>query len=555
MIATLLARLDTARARLRRMRLAAGALSMLATLVVAAFAWFLCDWLFVHRILEGGAWDTGLRAVLAAGVLAAIGRVAWLTFIPEWRIHRDDEVVAGCVERRHRALGGRLISSVQLARAKTGNAMAPDLIEALIVATAAEAEAFDFNAIVDFGELKRAAWWALVPLLVVGGLSAWQPGHAQTAVRRMMLLPADYPTASRIIAVTPRPAEGALTHPQGEPLAFTVTLDEHGYLPEAAEIAIRSVDGRTASVRLKRDEQHPNIYAGSISQVLADMEFRAYAFDARSPTWTPVSIQRRPALKEVMATVTPPAYMQEAPQTSALTDMAVTVGTELTLAARFAEPVATATLELLGANGEPQQVPFVLDATHASGQLKFPVTATTALRVLLTDEHHLSNAEPVTTTITAIPDLPPQVVMTYPQRDVSATRFARWPVRFTVKDDHGLGKAVIRWQLEDAVGDPNTIELGDIGPGLGAQRETVFELNKLNPPIGARILVWIEVLDRKQPQPNRGASLKRAITILDPEQLRQELEAAQDAAVEAIGTARERQREIQQGVDQLKKKP
>lgn len=555
MIDTLLDRLAVVRSRLRRMRLASGVLLILATLLAASFAWFLCDWLFVHRILEGGWWDTGLRAVLLAGVLAVTGRVAWLTFIAEWRIHRDDDALAGQVERTHRALGGRLISSVQLARTGASNSMAPDLIEALIVATVSEADAFDFNTIVDVRELRRAAWWAVAPLLIVGGLSAWQPGYAQTAGRRLLLLSADYPTATHIVSVTPRPLERVLIHPQGEPMSFVVTLDADAYLPDEAEIAIRSADGRSSSVRLKRDEQRPAVYQGTVSQVLVDMEFRPYAFDARWPGWIPVKVQRRPALKGVVATVTAPTYLNEAPVTSAFTDMSVPVGTLVTLAATFAQPVVTATAEFINGAAEPVLVPFELDATHLTAQLKIPVTATTSIRVLLTDDHHLSNADPVSTTITAIPDLPPQVVLTYPQRDVSATKFARWPLRFSVKDDHGLGKAVIRWQLEDATGEPNTLELGDLGPGVAAQKESLFELSKLNPPIGARVLVWIEVLDRKQPEPNQGASLKRTITILDPEQLRQELEAAQEAAVQAVGTARERQREIQQGVDLLQKKP
>ena len=118
-----------------------------------------------------------------------------------------------------------------------------------------------------------------------------------------------------------------------------------------------------------------------------------------------------------------------------------------------------------------------------------------------------------------------------------------------------MGKAVIRWQFEDATGEPNTILLGDLGPSQTAQKEQVFELSRIDPPIGSRVLVWIEVLDRKQPEPNKSASLKRSITILDPEQLRLKLETAQNAAVEAIGTARDRQKEIKLGVDLLKNKP
>ena len=555
MIDTLLDRLDSARSRLRRTRLATGALFILAALITAAFVWFLCDWLFVHRILEGGLWDACLRALLVVGVLAVTGRVAWLTFVSEWRTQRGDDELAVRVERTHRALGGRLISSVQLARVDDSSAMAPDLIEALIEATISEADAFDFNAIVDVRELKRAALWALIPVVVVGALSAWKPGYAVTALKRLVLLSAEYPTATRILTVLPRPLEGVLIQPQGEALSFTVTLDADGFLPDDVEMAIKPKHGRASSVRLKRDEQRPALYTGTLSQVLDDLEFRPYAFDARWPIWIPVKAQRRPALKTVLATVATPSYLGEPAETNPFTDMTVPVGTVVTLAATFADPVVTAQVELITGASEPVLVPFIIDATHLAAKIELPVTATTSIRVLLADDHSLTNPDPVSTTITAVPDMPPMVALTYPQRDVAATKFARWPLRFSVKDDHGLGKASIRWQLEDATGEPNTIDLGDLGPSQTAQKEVLFELSKLDPPIGSRVMVWIEVLDRKQPEPNKGASLKRSITILDPEQLRQELEAAQNAAVEAIGTARDRQKEIKQGVDLLKNKP
>lgn len=557
MIETLLDRLDVARSRLRLMRLATGALFILAAFITAAFGWFLCDWVFVHRILEGGLWDTGLRLLLVVGVLSVTGRVAWLTFIAEWRIERSDDELAVRVERTHRALGGRLISSVQLARVgdSGSSAMAPDLIEALIEATVSEADAFDFHAIIDVRELKRAALWALIPILVVGALSAWKPGYAITALKRLVLLSAEYPTATRILTVVPHPLDGVLIQPQGEALSFTVTLDAEGFLPDEVEMAIKPKNGRSSSVRLKRDEQRPALYTGTLSQVLDDLEFRPYAFDARWPVWIPVKAQRRPSLKSMVATVTTPAYLDEPAETNPFTDMTVPVGTVVTLSATFADPVVTAQAEIITGAGEPVLVPFTMDAAQLTAKIDLPVTATTSIRVLLLDNHAFTNPDPVSTTITAVPDMPPMVALTYPRRDVAATKFARWPLRFSVKDDHGLGKAVIRWQLEDATGEPNTISIGDLGPSQTAQKEQVFELSKLDPPIGSRVLVWIEVLDRKQPEPNKGASLKRSITILDPEQLRQELEAAQNAAVEAIGTARDRQKEIKLGVDLLKNKP
>ena len=546
MIDPLLDRLDAARRRLRLTQLLTGGVLVSAALLTALLGWFVCDYLFVHRIFAGGLWDTLLRALLLGGVLAVAGRVAWLTVVTEWRIVRDDDVIAGRVERTHRALGGRLISSVQLARIDGQTAMAPDLIEALIEQTIAEAEAFDFTAIVDPTELKRAALWLLAPLVLVGGLTAWKPAYAAVAAKRLCLLTVEYPTATRILSFTP--AGVSYVHAQGDPLNFVVELDPEGHLPEEAEVIVRPVVGREATVRLKRSTEQPSRYTGILPQVLSDCQVRAFAFDARWPSWINVQAMRRPQLQTVTAVVTPPEYLGEAPTTASFSDMTVTIGTVVKLQLMSAEPVSKMEIELVAGTADPVIKPASLTADGKTAVIELPVTQTTTVRVLLTDSHQLTNPDPVSTTITAVPDLPPVVTLTYPQRDVAATRFARWPVRFTAKDDHGLDEAAIRWQPEDATGEPETIPLGKLQGELQIAREEKLELSRLNAKPGTRIAMWIEVTDRK---PQVGASLKRTITILDPEQLRQDLESARAAAIEAISTARDRQQEIKQGVEKL----
>ncbi len=556
MIDNLLIRLADARARLRLTQLATGALLVLATLVAAVFAWFICDWLFVHRILEGGWLDRILRGLLLLGVLGTGGLVAWRTVCAEWRIERSDDDLAVRVERANQSLGGRLISAVQLARVDDQAAMAPDLIEGLIEATVAEAEAVDFRSIVNLSGLKRAAGWAATALVVVGGLGVWQPSYAVAAGKRLLLSDTDYPTATRILAITPLPgAAGILVQAQGDPLDFVIDLDPAGYLPPEAEVVIKPHDGRQSSIRLVRDEQVPTRYKGSLPRVLDDLQFRPYAFDARWPSWITVSTLRRPQIKRLTALVKYPEYLKQAPESLTLTDLALPVGATLTLTAEMAEPVTTAQLEMVSGAADPVLAPCTIDAKGTTATLEMPVTATTSLRVLLNDSHGLTNPDPVSNTITAIPDTAPVVALTYPPRDVSATRFARWPLKFSAKDDHALGKAALRWQIEDATGEAQTIELGDLGPDQQVQKESLLEMSKIDAPIGARVVFWIEVRDRKQPAANLGASLKRTVTILDPEQLRRELDEARAAAVEAISTARDRQKEIKAGVDQLTKSP
>ena len=553
MITTLLSRLDDARSKLRQTNLLTGVLLVSAALGASLLAWFLCDWLFVHRILEGGWADRLLRALLALGVFGTAGWVAWRTVMVEWRTERSDDEVAVRVERATPSLGGRMISAIQLARVDDQAAMAPDLIEAMIESAVTEAEPVNFRAFIDRSPLKRASWWALTALVVIGGLCAWQPHYALAAGKRFMLADTEYPTATQIVSVTPVPTNGVLNHAQGEPLQVVIELNPAGYLPETAEVVVKPRSGRQSTIRLIRDEQIPTRYKGNISQVLENVQFRPYAFDARWPNWIAVQCLTRPHIKTLTAAIKYPDYLSQPDEKQVLTDLSLPLGTTLTLELETAEPIVSAMLESVTGTDEPVLVPMTIDAQALHATIQLPVTATSSVRVLLTDSHGLTNPDPVSNTITAVPDTAPAVALTYPPRDVAATRFARWPLKFSAKDDHALGKASIRWQIEDATGDPQAIELGDLGPDQQVLKDALLDMSKINAPIGARVVFWIEVRDRRLPESNLGSSLKRTVTILDPAQLRQELEEARAAAIEAISTARDRQKEIKAGVDQLNK--
>jgi hypothetical protein len=69
--------------------------------------------------------------------------------------------------------------------------------------------------------------------------------------------------------------------------------------------------------------------------------------------------------------------------------------------------------------------------------------------VRFTDTDGLVNREPVTFTLAALPDDPPQVAMRLRGISTAVTPRARVPLVGTISDDHGLGGAAVRLRVAD----------------------------------------------------------------------------------------------------------
>ena len=67
--------------------------------------------------------------------------------------------------------------------------------------------------------------------------------------------------------------------------------------------------------------------------------------------------------------------------------------------------------------------------------------------VRFTDTDGLVNREPVTFTLSALPDEPPQVAMRLRGISTAVTPRARLPLVGTISDDHGLGGASVRLKV------------------------------------------------------------------------------------------------------------
>ncbi len=613
----LLDRLDDVRSRLRRVHLLAGAAQCLLALIGLLAAFFILDWMVLSRIIGGGAGDQVARGLLLLTMVGMFALVVVRTIVAELRTQRSDDQIAMRVERSHPELRGRLISTVQLTRmaGDHGTMVSEEMIEALEEETVGFTEAIDFGSIINRRLLKRVGIAALALLLLSVGLGWWRRDFTGALLARMALTRTAYPTAASIIAVSHGGVVG-----KGEPFAIELELDPTRKVPDEATAAIRPVGGKNSDLQLKRVLDAPDgrvLFRGSVAQALEDFDFRPAALDARWPTWEHVRVNQRPTVKALSVTSTFPAYLARAPETSAIGDLRVPVGTVVKIHAILTKAVTEATLSRRtpvrkdlakedasrdeaaakdeatpndskdnskdnkegakdpGPREQESTSPMELDATRTAADATLSIDANGSYAIRLRDADGFENASPISYTITAIPDRVPTVTIQYPAQDKSAAKYAQWPIRFSARDDHSISKGWLKYVIADpdAVGAgqeaalalatssttaeaaAKSIELEGLAqPGeTQIARQVLFDLSRLNLVEGQRVTYWIDVSDNRLPEPNIGSSPHFSFTVVDLATLKEQFERDRAELLGTIKTLRDKQKEVHDAVDTVRK--
>lgn len=555
-------RIDLLRRRARGAELARSSGRLACIAVAGLLAWLACDYWLVTTIFGLGWWDVAARLAMTGTLLWFAGREAWLGLAAEIRRRRHDDELAMRLEEAHPELGGRLISTVQLVRdleaGETRKIGSTGLVLALAEDAQARAEAVDHRLAWDLRPARRSLAWAAALLALGVGLAAWRSDIAAAFARRLAFLSAHYPTATRILAVTIPALVG-----RGDPVPIEVEVDPDSDVPETAAATVRGADGRSATIRLERIEADGKIlFRGSLKQAVEDITLRPVAGDHRWESWVPVQVLPRPAVKALALRLVFPAYLGREPQEGSTGDLQVPTGTTVEVAATCSRPVAEAWLASAAGLGDPERVALELQQGGTVARGRFTVTEDGWWSIGLASADGLDAGSPPRWTIAAIPDRAPSVVATFPGRDRDATRFARWPIRFTARDDYGVAGVRLRWLVVPPGVDPESVttpaEAVEV-PGVrtrgseSTQGEVAFDLAAVNPEVGSRVIWWLEARDARTPEANVSPSQRGTFNILDPAELRERMLREKAELVDSLKTIRDRQRDTRDGVEGARK--
>ena len=535
-------------------------LESLAWLVLAAVGFFWAS-LALDWCVEPPRWA---RGVLLVG--AAVGLAVLLSRKLLGRLSTDlgDVSLAVVVERSHPSFRDSLSTTIELADQPEA-----DVNPALLARTAAEAAAHRGQVrperIFRRRQLAMLAFAAVIAAASIAGLAFAKPAVAGLWVRRLALL-GDEPWPRQVRLAIENFPGGVRKVARGSDVDVIVHAQANERLPELVDLRWRTAQtggpgGRTSrglpgTWRVDRmgarggattDGQAFGHVLKAVNDSL-DLEIRggdARLRDLRLEVLDP------PSLEKLLITSTPPAYLgsggRESPPARVVQ---IPRGSAVEIACTATKPLSAATMVAVAGGGSAAEVVLATlpatDTTDASGAGGAGGAASAAGRTIVgriasldadrtvvvrfTDTDGLVNREPVTFTLSALPDEPPQVAMRLRGISTAVTPRARLPLVGTISDDHGLGGASVR--LRVAGGAETSLPVARVREGdavveLPAEAAEVVPLEPLGLAVGRKLELAVTATDTctLAGEPNAGTSDTWSLDVVAPEVLVAMLEA------------------------------
>ncbi|MFM9197536.1 MAG: hypothetical protein ACKOWG_17715, partial [Planctomycetia bacterium] len=490
-------------------------------LALAAFFW--CS-LAIDWCIEPPRWArAGLLAAAAAGLAILVSR----KLIGRLAAHLGDPHLAVMVERAHPSFRDCLSTTIELLAGP-----AADVNPTLLARTAAEATAHLGQVrperIFRRRQLVTLAFAAIAALGTVAALAVARPAVAGLWVRRLPLL-ADEPWPRRVrLAVEDFPG-GVRKVARGSDVDVIVHAQAE-QLPEVVDLRWRPATGRSTGLRAAGEPRRGwhtdrmGARGGAVADGQAfghvlkgvneslDLEIRGG--DARLKPLR-LEVLEPPALETLRITATPPAYLGNTPrEMPAARVVQVPRGAKVEIACTATKPLSAATMVAVAAGDAAASAETVLatvptsDATGGFGAPTAPargivgriaaLDADCSVVVRFTDTDGLVNREPVTFTLSAVPDEPPQVAVRLFGISTAVTPNARVPLAGTISDDHGLGAAAVRLKVADATETPlplTRVRTGDAVVEIPVEAAEIVELEPLGLAAGRTLELAVTATD------------------------------------------------------------
>jgi hypothetical protein len=533
-----LRRFDTLWGRLRRVRLGR-VLALGAILAAGAFA-LLC---------AADYWLEWPRAARMAGLVTlGAGVLAWLgSGVRRHALGLTRPRTAADIERAFPELGQSVRTTVQYATVAPEEIEARGVRGALVGAlrdeTHARSRSLNFDEIVPVKTVWRLA--ALFGAVVVGMLAVGASDPEwRVAASRALLAETPYTT----VEVNPGDVKvdqggfvDVAVRVLGRPRE-TVTLWTREVEKENAEWTERDLVPETATAGSSL------AYAAKIEGIKHPVEYRVTAGPAESAIHR-VNVRYPLALKGVAVELTPPAYTLQVAKTVADPNLSVLEGTVAKFAVTFDRAPRTASLLVAGfARGPDRQLPepraVPLELAGATGTATLELTEDFKYSILAETEDGLRLPEN-SYRVRVRPDQAPEVYFEEPRDALDVHTLAEIVMRARVRDDYGLARAGIVFEVNNeeeyplvAVEFPITPEalkvLDRTAPELQSALEKVLPLEffQLQQTDSVAYYAWVE--DNRPEKPQRTVTDLRFIDIR-PFRIRYSVQDADPAVNGASG--------------------
>ncbi|MGF1485053.1 MAG: hypothetical protein ACFBZ8_11890 [Opitutales bacterium] len=426
---------------------------------------------------------------LAAEALFACGCVYRYLIWPR-RHPPSDEAVALLIEKHHKDLRSRLISTLQLNQpGKLGPAESPTLVRALTRQTEAHAADLKFSKAISMQQANRLALRALAISAFLATALFLSGDTGMSLLRRAVLSTEPVPRKTRIEILTERHVIGL-----GDDIALRARAS--GLVPDAGEVRIEYASGRTQRISMKALEDTRDTFERVVLAVPEPFNYTVYLGDARSEVQR-VRTRDKPAIRSIQARYQPPAYTGVQARTISLQDLKVLPGSQLIVSGTSGRSLSGGTILPRGIAGSFQMTPDPNDPARSQGTLPIPTEGLRGFSVHLLDADGVPSPESPVYPVRIVVDRAPTVEVVFPvQVQQLVTPSAKLLLSFRASDDYRIGSVALKYSIDNG---PTQTEELDLGPTPGAleNRRYDWDLEQLAQPLeqGDLIQFWFEVAD------------------------------------------------------------
>jgi hypothetical protein len=451
-------------------------------------------WLLLGIADFFGSFESTARVAVTAG-LAALCAACLLA-----GLLRALKVPASRAARHADALltGSRTPAAAALSLDPASTPLAAFLATRTLESAAAALAALPLKHLIPWRPLGLAALVLTIPLAATGILRLSAPGPFATIAARLLHPRTDLPPHSpfRFTLDPDRPA----TVYGGEILVIA-TL---GGPPPQQPVECLIRQARTGEiVRLPAFRESPTRFSRKLDGLTEPISI-AFAIGRARSAWHPVEILLQPNILSGLVRLSPPAYtgLPDAQVPLDTNEIAVVEGATVTLELSSNRPLGSATLTFTP-NSSPGSTPATetLEATlpvPKTAAFTWTATRSGRLSATLRDVRGTPSRQPLDLAFRALPDLPPNVELDSPPRQLLATPHAKIPVSGRAEDDHALAKIqfirtlagfrdrthVVAPALRDKSFDfSDTLDLEDLGLEPGQIIELMLDASDHNPSL------------------------------------------------------------------------
>jgi hypothetical protein len=431
----------------------------------------------------------GVRLLLLIVQFAVFTFILLTMVVRPWLRQPDDDELALMVERARPEFRGRLIATIQLTRSsEVAPGTSAAMVDALVEETEAHAQPVDFAKIIATDRLQRFGLVALVVLVMGFGGFAYGRSVAVDLLKRVFLSNIPVPRKTRVVVLDGNKVVG-----RGD----SVRLEAYaqGIIPRTGRVEVRYRTRRTQSYSLEQNRDNKIHFGKTIDNVQESFTYTMFLNDGHSETYT-VNTLARPTVAAMECEQIFPAYTSLAPVKRPLGDLALLAGSTLKLKIAATKDLQKAAIRFSGVQGE---IPLQLDLAQPralNGEFVVPPKGMNGFSIYMLDTENMESQETAVYRVDVIPDKPPVVKITYPERkEELITRHAIMIVGIDALDDFAIAKLRLRYKIApDAaqLAQPSPAASQFVGPVAGRYVDGAIELDleSENPQHVRRRLEW-----------------------------------------------------------------